>query len=58
MALSQAAYRIEKALGHEDATVKQDISTFQSSGDSSDSMKALVWQGKQQVAIGPSTPWT
>jgi hypothetical protein len=55
MALSQAAYRIEKGLRHEDATVRQDISTFQSPNESSDTMKALVWQGKQQVAIGPST---
>lgn len=49
---SQAAFQVEKAVGHEDSTItQQDVTNYQSTGDSSQTMKALVWQGKNKVEI-------
>lgn len=52
MATSQLAYAAEKAVGHGEETTKQDVSNYKGSGGSSESMKALVWQGKKSVTIG------
>lgn len=53
MALSQAAYGAEKAMGHgDDAILQQDIANYKNeAGDASETMKALVWRGKQKVAV-------
>ncbi|KXX81593.1 S-(hydroxymethyl)glutathione dehydrogenase [Madurella mycetomatis] len=51
MAASQVAYAAEKAIGHGQENLKQDISNYTGAGDSNETMKALVWQGKQKVAI-------
>lgn len=55
MATSQLTYAAEKAVGHGDEFIKQDVSNYEEFGDPSDTMKALVWQGKKSVAIGLST---
>lgn len=52
MATSKLAYAAEKAVGHGEETTKQDVSNYRGSGDSSETMKALVWQGKKSVTIG------
>ncbi|PTB80576.1 GroES-like protein [Trichoderma longibrachiatum ATCC 18648] len=50
MATSKAAYLAEKAIGHDDnAVTQQDVSSYPQSG--ADTMKALVWRGKQKVEI-------
>ena len=52
MAMSQAAYSVEKAIGHDTNNVTaQDVSTFPSGGKD-DYMNALVWMGKNKVEIG------
>lgn len=54
MAMSQAALKVEQAIGHGDnATTAQDITnpSFQNAGDPSEKMKALVWMGKNKVEI-------
>ncbi|KAK2600125.1 hypothetical protein QQS21_005140 [Conoideocrella luteorostrata] len=53
MALSQAAYAAEKAVGHDtNAITEQDISTYPSSGGGEeDLMSALVWMGKNKVEM-------
>ncbi|CAM1501188.1 Fc.00g103500.m01.CDS01 [Cosmosporella sp. VM-42] len=49
---SQAAYQVEKALGHGDnAVTEQDVTTYAETGDSSETMKALAWMGKNKVKI-------
>ncbi|KAL2133664.1 hypothetical protein VTI74DRAFT_1942 [Chaetomium olivicolor] len=48
---SQAAYLVEKVVGHEEEEVKQDVANFKGANDSGEMMKALVWQGKQKVEI-------
>lgn len=55
---SQAAYVVEKAIGHEKEYIKQDVANYEGIGDPNDTMKALVWQGKQKVEVGawPQTP--
>ena len=59
MALSQSANVLEKAMGHvEGAVTKQDISNpdrdREAYGDpSGEKMKALVWNGKNSVQVGP-----
>lgn len=54
MAASQAAYGVEKAVGHGDnAIIKQDVTSFDPDNET---MKALVWQGKNKVEVGMSTP--
>lgn len=55
MATSKAAYLAEKAIGHDDnAVTQQDVSSYPQSG--ADTMKALVWRGKQKVEIGTCDP--
>jgi len=56
MALSQAAFKAEQALGHDDnATTVQDVTnpgTFPGAADpSGEKMKALAWMGKNKVEI-------
>lgn len=49
---SQAAFKLEKAVGHDGSTItQQDVANYESTGDSSHTMKALVWQGKNKVEI-------
>jgi hypothetical protein len=49
---SQAAYKLEKAIGHDtNATVPQDVSNYETTGEEGTTMKALSWQGKQKVEI-------
>jgi len=48
---SQAAYGIEKLVGHEKEHTKQDVSNYEGVGDPNETMKALVWQGKQKVEV-------
>ncbi len=52
MATSQAAYLAEKVIGHQKEYIKQDVSNYEGIGDPNETMKALVWQGKQKVAVG------
>ena len=52
MATSQAAYLAEKVIGHQKENIKQDVSNYEGVGDPNETMKALVWQGKQKVAVG------
>jgi hypothetical protein len=50
---SQAAYRLEKAIGHDtNAIIPQDVSNYEATGEKGTTMKALAWQGKQKVEIG------
>ncbi|TFB03495.1 hypothetical protein CCMA1212_004378 [Trichoderma ghanense] len=51
MATSKAAYLAEKAVGHDDddAIIRQDVSNYPPT--SKDTMKALVWRGKQKVEV-------
>ncbi|KAK3347232.1 chaperonin 10-like protein [Lasiosphaeria hispida] len=53
MATSQAAYAVEKAIGHGDEFLQQDVSDYkgEGEGESNATMKALVWQGKQTVQV-------
>jgi hypothetical protein len=51
MATSQAAYAAEKIIGHGEENVKQDISSYEGVGEPNQTMKALVWQGKQNVEV-------
>jgi hypothetical protein len=58
---SQAAYKIEQAIGHDDnATTQQDVSNpglkGNRYGQESERMKALVWMGKNTVEIGAHNP--
>lgn len=52
---SQAAYAVEQVIGHQDdAVTAQDVTNYDGDkGDASELMKALVWQGKNKVEIGP-----
>lgn len=59
MALSQAAYHAEKALGHGDhAITAQDVANpandREKYGGSSETMRALAWMGKGDVRVGMS----
>ena len=72
MAMSQGANLVEKAMGHDDnAVTEQDMTNPDRDrakyGDSSETMKALAWMGKNEVQISlyssiqsalnfPSTP--
>ncbi len=49
---SQAAYLVEKVIGHQKENLKQDVSNYEGVGDPNETMKALVWQGKQKVEVG------
>ena len=52
MATTQAAYAAEKAIGHDDNNVTaQDVTNYQQTGDPNETMKALVWTGKNKVEI-------
>ena len=53
MATSQAAYALEKVIGHDTENIKQDVSDYTGAGegDPNETMKALVWQGKQKVKV-------
>jgi hypothetical protein len=53
MATSQAAYALEKAVGHDDSAIlQQDVSNYNKTGDSNQTMKALCWMGKGKVQVG------
>lgn len=54
MAASQVAYMAEKAFSHEQQPITGDITSYQSGdhGDSSQTMKALIWDGKNTVKLG------
>jgi len=53
MATSQAAYKVEQAIGHDsNAVTQQDISSYKQAGDATETMKALVWSGKNKVEMG------
>ena len=53
--MSQAAFKAEQAIGHDDnATTVQDVTNpglTEDAGDSSEMMKALAWMGKNKVEI-------
>lgn len=51
MATSQLAYVVEKAIGHGEEYIKQDVSNYDGLGDPNEKMKALTWQGKNSVAV-------
>jgi len=53
MATSQAAYAAEKAIGHRDEFIKQDVANYNAEGlgDPNEKMLALTWQGKNSVAV-------
>lgn len=59
MAMSQAAWKAEQALGHGDnATTAQDVtnpSLNKEWADTSDTMKALAWEGKNTVKVGKAS---
>lgn len=57
MATSQLAYAAEKAIGHQPEYIKQDVSNYNAEGlgDPNEKMIALTWQGKNSVAMCPST---
>lgn len=49
---SQAAYKVEQLIGHDGSSItEQDVANYEKTGDSSHTMKALVWQGKNKVKI-------
>lgn len=57
MALSQAAAKVEQAIGHGDnAVTEQDVTNpsrnREKYGDPSETMKALAWYGKNDVRVG------
>lgn len=59
MAVSQAAWKAEQAIGHGDnAVTAQDVTNpalnREKWGDTSETMKALVWMGKNTVEVGTS----
>lgn len=59
MAASQAAYVVEKAVGHDDnAVLAQDVTNFAKTDPDEETMKALVWQGKNKVEIGTTLTTT
>jgi hypothetical protein len=53
MATSQLAYAAEKAIGHHEEYLKQDVSNYDGEGlgDPNEKMLALTWQGKNSVAV-------
>ena len=56
MALAQVAWQAEKAIGHGDnAITAQDVANPGNKaewGDSTETMKALAWYGKNTVKVG------
>ena len=55
---AQAAYAVEKAIGHDPEFTKQDVSSYTGpgEGEANVTMKALAWQGKQKVEVGMYKP--
>jgi len=52
MAVSQAAYGLEKAIGHDGSSIiQQDIANYSKAGDPQHTMKALCWMGKNDVKV-------
>lgn len=52
MATSRAAYAAEQAIGHDGSSIiQQDVASYKETGDLSETMKALTWQGKQKVKV-------
>ncbi|KAK3347445.1 chaperonin 10-like protein [Neurospora tetraspora] len=54
MATAQLAYGVERIVGHGPEQIKQDISTYdpdKGTGDASQLMKALVWEGNKKVQV-------
>lgn len=63
MALSQAAFKAEQALGHGDnATTAQDVTNpgndREKYGDPTQNMKALAWMGKNSVEMSKFVHFT
>jgi len=56
MAMSQAAYKVEQMIGDGPAATEQNVSNpalnNNKYGDTSETMKALTWQGKNSVEVG------
>ncbi|KAK7429055.1 hypothetical protein QQZ08_004462 [Neonectria magnoliae] len=52
MATSKAAFQVEKAVGHGDnSIIQQDVTSYQQTGESGETMKALAWMGKNKVQM-------
>ncbi|KAI1408377.1 GroES-like protein [Hypoxylon sp. FL1857] len=52
MATSQAAYGVEKVIGHDDSSVTaQDVSNYSGEAGKEETMKALCWMGKNTVEV-------
>ncbi|KAJ9156019.1 Alcohol dehydrogenase GroES-like domain-containing protein [Pleurostoma richardsiae] len=52
MATSRAANLVEQAVGHDgSAIIQQDVASYEQTGDKSETMKALTWQGKNKVQV-------
>lgn len=52
MSMTQAAWQAEKAIGHGDnAVTQQDVANYSQTGDASETMKALTWQGVNKVEM-------
>lgn len=52
MATSQAAYGVEKVIGHDDSSItKQDITSYGGEAGKEETMKALCWMGKNNVQV-------
>ncbi|KPM45733.1 hypothetical protein AK830_g761 [Neonectria ditissima] len=52
MATSKAAFQVEKAIGHGDNSItQQDVTSYQETGESGETMKALAWMGKNKVQM-------
>ena len=61
MALANIAWKAEQAMGHNDnAVTAQDVTNpglkREQWGDPSETMKALIWTGKNKVEMGKKTP--
>lgn len=52
MATAQAANFVEKHMSHEQKPITDNVSNYSSYGESSQTMKALTWQGKKSVKVG------
>ena len=55
---AQAAYAVEKAIGHDKEYIKQDVASYtgEGEGEPGETMKALTWQAKQKVEVGMHIP--
>ncbi len=53
MATARATYAAEMAIGHDDSAItRQDVANYGGDTGDSQTMKALVWQGKNKVEVG------